>query len=154
MDSRHLREQPLNLQYAGGLQPLEALLADSGWQGAPMLDWGNLLKLLSPSLPLQQLPVLPQVHDGQHESLVLEKLLPEGRRLVLRLWSAQVTLSPEMKPLWIGLVAGQHKVELLNVLAFAATSKQPGDALLQLTEDTRRAPGSRLPGGDGPLLLR
>jgi len=154
LDSRHLREQPMNLQYAGELHQLEALLADSGWQGAPILGWNNLLKLLSPSLPLQQLPVLPQVHDGQHESLVLEKLLPEGRRMVLRLWSAQVVLLPEMKPLWIGLITEQHKVELLNLLAFAATSKQPGDALRQLTADTKRAPGSRLPGIDGPLLLQ
>ncbi|MEW8383019.1 MAG: LssY C-terminal domain-containing protein, partial [Candidatus Thiodiazotropha taylori] len=72
---------PLNLQYAGDLQILQQQLQRQGWQSAEMLDWGNALKLLSPSTPLIGLPLLPHVHDARHEALVMAKNLNTDRRL-------------------------------------------------------------------------
>ncbi|MCG8071240.1 MAG: bifunctional DedA family/phosphatase PAP2 family protein, partial [Candidatus Thiodiazotropha taylori] len=51
-DIRGEGNHPLNLQYVGDLQILQQQLQRHGWQSAEMLDWGNALKLLSPSTPL------------------------------------------------------------------------------------------------------
>ncbi|MCG7909013.1 MAG: bifunctional DedA family/phosphatase PAP2 family protein, partial [Candidatus Thiodiazotropha taylori] len=56
-DIRGEGNHPLNLQYVGDLQILQQQLQRQGWQSAEMLDWGNALKLLSPSTPLIGLPL-------------------------------------------------------------------------------------------------
>ena len=136
LDARQSQNHPLNVQYAGALQKLATSLEESGWQPAEKLDWGNLLKLLSPSLTLRQLPVLPQVHDGRHESLTLEKPLDDDRRLVLRLWPAKLQLTPGALPLWIGLVAEQQQVRVAGLLTYAATAGNFTAALDRLATDT------------------
>lgn len=151
LDTQQSLNQPLNIQYAGSLEALGSDLARAGWRPAPMLQWNNLLKLLSPSLPLQQLPVLPQVHDGRHESLTLEKPLDGDRRLVLRLWPAQVQLNPGALPLWLGLAGEQQQVRVAGLLTYAATSGDFADALAQLTADVQ--PFLQLqPSPDGQIL--
>ncbi|MCG8091329.1 MAG: bifunctional DedA family/phosphatase PAP2 family protein, partial [Candidatus Thiodiazotropha endolucinida] len=82
-DIRGEGNHPLNLQYVGDLQILQQQLQRHGWQSAEMLDWGNALKLLSPSTPLIGLPLLPHVHDARHEALVMAKNLNTDRRLVV-----------------------------------------------------------------------
>ncbi len=61
-DIRARLDHPLNLQLIGDPAQLLDQLQAQGWRPATRLDWGNALQLLSPSLPLQQLPLLPQVH--------------------------------------------------------------------------------------------
>ncbi len=135
LDTRNRLDHRLTVQYAGSLQELRSELAKSGWRSPPELGWKNLLKLLSPSLSLQQLPVLPQVHDGEHEAFVLEKKLPGEHRLVLRLWDANITLTPDGLPLWLGLVAEQQKIEILGLITFASTATTSGPALTTLVRD-------------------
>jgi undecaprenyl-diphosphatase len=145
---------PLNLQYAGSRDDLTRKLAARGWQPAKQLDWHNALRLLSPSLPLRELPVPPQVHDGRHEALALEKPLAEGRRLVLRLWPSDVRLQPGDIPLWLGSVSAQRQRRLLKLLNFPQTQDDYAGPLQQLVEDAAGLP-QRLPRGQqGPLLLR
>ncbi|HHH39751.1 MAG TPA: phosphatase PAP2 family protein, partial [Sedimenticola sp.] len=151
LDTRR-RNQPLNIQYAGSLEEARALLAPAGWRPAERLEWGNLLKLLSPDLPLQQLPVLPQVHDGRHDSLALEKPLPGDRRAVLRLWSSRVTLTPSRRPLWLGSVGEQRQVRLLGLLTFAATDDRFQASLDLLRRDSSAFPARRSV-DSGQLLL-
>ena len=79
--------------------------------------------------------MLPQVHDGRHESLTLEKPLDGDRRLVLRLWPAQVQLNPGALPLWLGLAGEQQQVRVAGLLTYAATSGDFAGALAQLTVD-------------------
>ncbi len=146
-------KQPLNLQYAGPLEHFQRLLAPAGWRPATRLDWGNLLKLLSPGLSLQELPVLPQVHDGRHEHLTLTKQLSDGRHMVLRLWSSRVRITPGERPLWVGTVGEQHRVHLLGLLTFAATTDRFDSSLGLLREDSYSFPASHLVAGDGILLL-
>lgn len=137
LDTRHTQQHPLNIQYAGSLDKLRTVLAPSGWQPANTLDWDNLLKLLSPSLPLQQLPVLPQVHDGRHESITLARHLDGDRRMVLRLWPAQILLTPEAEPLWIGVVAEQRQTRIAGMLTYPVTGPEFPDALDRLMADLR-----------------
>lgn len=153
-DTRAEQQQPLNLQYAGSLNSLSAKLKPLGWRPAEQLNWHNALQLLSPSLPLIALPVPPQVHDGHHESLALEKPLPDGRRLVLRLWRSDRVLIPGDIRLWLGNVSTQQQRRLLLLLNFPQTQENYTQPLQQLLGDVSGLP-HRLPrGAEGPLLLR
>ena len=93
------------------------------------------MKFLSPSLPINELPLLPQMHDGRHESLALIKTLVGGRCLVLRLWPAYIQLQSLDIPLWLGNIAELHKETVVGMLAFAKTKEDFKEPLLILSED-------------------
>lgn len=114
--SRH----PLTIQYAGDPAALAASLGHSGWSRPELLDWDNAMRLVSPSLPLTELPVIPQVHDGHHEALVLTRTEGKDQREVLRLWPTHFRLN-DGTPLWVGNVTRQHKEVLLDLIVFPAT---------------------------------
>lgn len=152
-DVRGRRDHPLNIQFAGDITQLVAALQTQGWKPAQLLTWSNLLRLLSPSVPLQQLPVLPQVHDGRHERLVLEKQPATGKRLVLRLWSSQYRLEPGDRPLWLGSVSSQRKTVVLNLLSYPITEAGFEGALATLRSDLVGRAIHMLPGSRQPLLI-
>ncbi len=139
-DTSNLRNYPLNIQYAGPLKSLRDHLTGKDWRPAPMLNWGNVLRLLSPSMELTDLPVFPQIHNGHQESLVLIKELPQGRRIVLRLWRANLKLQPEGQPLWVGSVTEQQQAHMGNLLTFTRTKVDLLEPWRQLLEDTQGLP--------------
>ena len=151
-DLRGELDHPLTIQVAGDLNKLSSELQQRGWQPAEMLDWHNLLKLLSPSLPLQRLPVLPQVHDGKHEVLVLEKHLPADSRLILRFWSSPFHLNPGDRPIWLGNIAPLEKTVVLNLLSYPVTETSHKSALTILQQDLEGL-DARMPEGSSPPLL-
>lgn len=110
---------PLTLQYAGDPALLAKSLAGVGWRPAQLLDWESAVRLLSPSLTLAELPVVPQVHAGHHEGLVLTRAMGEERE-VLRLWATHFRLD-DGRRLWVGNVSRQRKAVLFDLLAFPAT---------------------------------
>jgi undecaprenyl-diphosphatase len=132
-DLRGADGHPLSLQYAGDPEALERLLSHQGWQPASRLSPGNAMRLLSPSLPLEELPVIPHVHDGHHEDLAMVSPAGEGRRLVLRLWSTPYRVDGR-GPLWVGNVTAQHKRVILGMLAVPSTHPQTGAPLREATE--------------------
>ena len=107
-----------NLEYAGPLAGLRGAFEDDGWADAQPLGWGNALKLLAPSLPVAELPVLPRVYDGRHEELLLVRDGDEGRRLVLRAWPADVRLDPGGDPVWIAGIGVLERRVILDFLAY------------------------------------
>ena len=134
-DLRRSRGHPLTLQYAGSLDAVQARLAAAGWQRVSTAEPRDTLKLLSTSLPLRDLPVLPQVHDGRHESLAMVKPDGDGRRWVLRLWPAWRSLNPGAVPLWIGNVGRQERRELVGMLAYPVTTNGFAQGLELLAGD-------------------
>jgi len=151
-DTRNTLNHPLNVQYAGNLEQLESALTTRGWTKAQELSWGSLLKLLSPDLPLRQMPLLPQVHDGRHETLALTKPLADDRSLVLRLWPAFVHIQPGSHPLWIGNVTEQRKGQMAGIFAFPVTVTDYTAAFRQIhldSADIKQQQKQRQP----PLLL-
>jgi undecaprenyl-diphosphatase len=134
-DLRRSRGHPLTLQYAGSLDAVQARLTAAGWQRVSTAEPRDTLKLLSTSLPLRDLPVLPQVHDGRHESLVMVKPDGDGRRWVLRLWPAWRSLDPGAVPLWIGNVGRQERRELVGMLAYPVTTDGFGPGLEVFVND-------------------
>ncbi len=126
-DLRGRHDHPLTVQYAGPLPALRARLEQQGWQQPASLSFVTALYWLSASATIDQLPVLPQVHDGWHESLVLVRDSGSpGRRVVLRLWAAHVDLNTrdeETLPLWVGNVSYYQRVKLVPYFAMAATGE-------------------------------
>ena len=105
-DLRGVNNHPLNLQYAGKLALLREALGPLGWHSPPPLTAQSWLTWLNDQTPLVQLPVLPQVHDGHNESLLLVKVdTEEGTLLALRLWPSRYRLEPGNIPLWIGNIS-------------------------------------------------
>ena len=103
MDMEGEKEQALNLQYAGTLDRLGTLLQQAGWQKTIPLTPASSLRWLMTNPAPRDLPVLPQVHDGRHESLLLIHGLPGQKNefLALRVWPADVILDSS-SPLWLG----------------------------------------------------
>lgn len=151
-DLRRSAGHPLTVQYAGPLDAIEARLAAAGWQRVQTAEPRDTLKLLSTSLPLRDLPVLPQVHDGRHESLVMVKPDGDGRRWVLRLWPAWRSLDPGAVPLWIGNVGRQERRELVGMLAYPVTTDGFAEGLQLLTADLGWS-GVRAPDPARTLIL-
>lgn len=102
-------EQPLNVQWAGTPSDLQRMLEAHGWHEPVSLTIQTALRWLVPIATLEELPLLPQVHDGRHE--VLRMILPlpanqqDSRQIVLRLWTSDVELDPGGDPLWVGSVS-------------------------------------------------
>jgi len=150
-DLWHRNRRPFDLQYAGSLKHLIDALAWEGWQPAERLSWKNAIKLLSPSLPLAQLPVLPHVHDGHHDDLILVKDLASGRRLVLRLWATPGRLD-DSETLWTGDITELTKDVIVDLLALPIT--QPIDELGNRTLQADLARASTISSDMGsPILM-
>jgi len=85
---------PLNLQYAGRVERLQAALQKAGWEKAVPARGVEWLKLLATSTPMSQLPVLPHSHNGKLASLTLVRNLGE-KRVALYLWPSYSTPDKE-----------------------------------------------------------
>jgi undecaprenyl-diphosphatase len=154
-DIRGQGNHPLNLQFVGDSEQLAAQLLTQGWKIAEMLSWNNILRLLSPSTPLAELPVLPQVHDASHERLVLVKNLTQNKRIILRLWRAPVFIDSESRPLFVGNVSAQKAKKLFRLLVIPSTESDfstPIEHLLKAIDSNERI-GRHMVAGSVLLLM-
>jgi len=150
-DLWHRHQRPFDIQYAGPLDALTRALIRQGWQPAEMLSWGNAIKLLSPSLPLAELPLVPHVHDGHHDDLRLVKDLPGNRRLVLRLWATPVLINAT-QPLWIGNLTELTKETIVDLFALPTSVPADAPSQQQLYADLSRLPSIKADIG-APTLI-
>jgi membrane protein DedA with SNARE-associated domain/membrane-associated phospholipid phosphatase len=137
-------EQPLDVQWSGALASLRETLRAKGWRKPVPLSPTTALRWLLPRSGLAELPMLPQVHDGREESLLLLGPPPVNRSpgrtgidqngpLVLRLWNSGVVLDPDAVPLWVGYVSFQEPMHIL-LLTLPVTAHQydaPLDRFMQ-----------------------
>ncbi|MCF7994806.1 MAG: bifunctional DedA family/phosphatase PAP2 family protein [Chromatiaceae bacterium] len=150
-DLWHRNQRPFDVQYAGPLNRLSQILAGQGWAPAEKLSWSNAIKLLSPSLTLAELPVVPHVHDGHHDDLILVKDLPDGRRLVLRLWGTHVQLNAGA-PIWAGNITEVIKEKIVHLLALPITIPVDASGQGHWLTDLAQSPGMSIAMG-APTLL-
>lgn len=138
LDLQGEREQPLNVQWAGSLDVVRQQLQSRGWREPPALSAGTALHWFLPNPTLEQLPVLPQLHDGQYQSLLLTKerlgKMPSAEQWILRLWPTTLRLKPNDTPVWIGTVAEQRSARL-PLIRFPRSSGDY-DAALTALEST------------------
>ncbi|MCP4698181.1 MAG: hypothetical protein GY862_15205 [Gammaproteobacteria bacterium] len=125
-------KHPLTLQWTGDLAFLRQHLESQGWHDPQPLNAAAALHWLVPESALTDLPVLPQVHDNQVESLRLVYLINEQApqqkktsdiqgQLVLRLWPTGISL--EKTPLWVGNVTRQYLTRSFGMISLPRTDR-------------------------------
>jgi undecaprenyl-diphosphatase len=124
VDLEGKNQQPMNLQWGGSLETLHAILAEHGWQDAPSLTPLSAMNWLAPNPDIGSLPVLPQVHDGQHQTLLMiaPPTAVQGRLIVLRLWPSNRELLDSGQPLWVGKVDQLYLEQELPLIAYLRTT--------------------------------
>ncbi|BAO43150.1 VTT domain-containing protein [Thiolapillus brandeum] len=146
------KDRPLNLQYAGAVQPLAAQLEQRGWHKetpAHGLEW---LKLLTAGSELSSLPLLPHSHGGRMSPLVLAKS-GQDQRTVLYLWPGNWLIEETGQPVWLGEVVEQKKRQWLGLLTWPGNSENGQTALNQLKMDIEASDMGHRKVRDGQLLL-
>lgn len=115
------REQPLTIQWAGSVDLLARQLQKKGWKRPPSLTIQSLLGMLASATPIEELPVLPLIHDGRTEGLRLA--YTDGHmRLVLRLWPTGTAIREDDAPIFLGTVERQQRRSLTGLIAMARDS--------------------------------
>lgn len=110
IDLAERRRYPLNLQWHLDLETIKAELGAHGWQDRSDFALRESLLWLSKSRPIDELALLPQVHDGRPQVLAMVLPVDESRQWVLRLWHSGWLL--DGTPMWIGSV-GPYRIESL-----------------------------------------
>lgn len=122
-------EEPLTLQWLGGLACLQHQLAQAGWQ--PSVPWtlASAIRWLDTGVDALTLPVLPKLHDGR--APVLRMVHPvtsnnvHDARLVLLVWPSSVNVvtgrTRAPAPLWLGSVVRQRFYHPLGLFTLART---------------------------------
>lgn len=156
IDLTGLEEDPLNLQYAGGLVPLRQHLERLGWMAAAPWTLSSTLLWLSPNPAALQLPIVPQMNDGRPALLALVAQPPSAasnERWVLRLWRSGVQIVQSDKrrsPLWVGAITRQRLIHPLSLLTIAQHQTNAKQILAYLAT---RLPASRLVRHRAPALV-
>lgn len=126
---------PFNLQWAGHRTAIEAQLQRHGWYPPAQVTLRNLLQWLNPDPDMDAIPVLPHLHNGQQQEILLIHTTDQSRqRWVLRLWPTSITLQPGATPLWIGNVSELGISHRMGLFAYATTGndfQQPLQLLQQ-----------------------
>lgn len=130
-------KQPFTVQWQGDAADITARLLQRGWSFPPPLTAANTLLWLKPKPRVSELPVLPHVHDGHYEGVLLVRDAGTGRQLVLRLWKADATLAggPGVGSLWVGYVAYQIVKEPLIFLSLPLADRDFDGPLRRLQGD-------------------
>ncbi|HXH04205.1 MAG TPA: bifunctional DedA family/phosphatase PAP2 family protein [Candidatus Competibacteraceae bacterium] len=149
--------QRLPLQWAAPRAALLARLQGAGWRPANGPGHGAALQWLNPAVTLEQLPVLPQVHAGQHDAVTLVRpaAVPE-ERWVLRFWDSGWRLD-DGTPLWLGGLSRERLERRLDF--FSLAREEPGlyppQPLLAAALDGLEVRTAALPEqADGVILIR
>ena len=129
-------EQPMNFQWAGTLEALKTTLQKQGWKSPASLSPMNAISWLAPEPDITALPILPQVNDGQHQSLLLAgpQLANKNRLIILRLWPSELELLPGNTPVWTGNAAYlrlEKDLPLITYLRTGADFKTPLQYLMK-----------------------
>ncbi len=159
LDLQGEHEQPLNVQWAGDLGSVRQHLLSRGWHEPTVLSPRTALRWFLPNPALAQLPVSPQLHDGQYESLILtadrhDRTHP-AEQWILRLWPTTLRLQPNDIPVWMGTVTSQHRAHL-PLISFPRSSGDYDSALtaLEATLSPGRWKQVQRPSGKGEETAR
>ncbi len=115
------REQPLTIQWTGPSDELARYLMGKGWKRPPALTMKSLLEMFASQTPVEELPVLPRIHDGRTEVLRLVHT-DRDMRLILRLWSTSTAIAEDDSPLFIGTAEQQQRRSLADLITMARDS--------------------------------
>lgn len=154
-DFHAVARQALNLQYAGELSVLQAALTAAGWRRPTELSPTSALQWLAPQPAAEALPILPQVHAGEHDVLRLQRRSPDGRLYLVRVWPSDWQLRGTATPVWVGSVGELVLHRQLRLFTYLTNRSASDQALEILRQDVGAAFESvqRRNGEHGEVLL-
>jgi undecaprenyl-diphosphatase len=127
---------PMNLQWTGSITALQNELKKHGWKEPKTLDVGSFFQWLNPNAILSELPILPHVHEGRHQDLLLvHPANTTDKQWVIRLWKTNIILTPSQQTLWIGNASTQTIQHAMGILNYPATTKDFNTPLSVLISD-------------------
>ena len=134
LEGRH--HHPLTLQWMGSLDELRTALEPHGWHVPPNAGVVRLVDLFNSEANIADMPILPQLHQGQIQQLLLTRQLPgKARVLTLRLWESDYLNSQEDTALWIGSASSLMLEDRFWLLRFLRTDTDFNTPLRQLAAD-------------------
>ena len=123
------REQPLTIQWSGSTDVLERYLLSKKWQKPAPLKPKDFLKILSSDTPVEELPVLPRLHDGRIDVLRLVQAINDTHRFVLRLWPTYIKTLENNSLIFEGTIEIQNRRHIADMFLIATDSKKYGSPL-------------------------
>ncbi len=112
------QEQPLTIQWVGLPAEMAENLLAKGWRRPLPLNLKSFLGMFSPDTLIEELPVLPRLHDGRVDRLRLVRRV-NGQRWVLRLWPADVKIAGNNRPIFVGTTEVQERRQLTGLITEA-----------------------------------
>lgn len=162
VDATGHNKQPLAVQWRGELPRIEAALRAAGWEQPIPLTWGSALRWLVVDAPITGLPVLPQVHAGSHQVLMLRRARGFDEQWLIRLWPSGTFAGGA--PVWVGTLTAQTSRGALRLVRYPQTEPDYDAPLAALDDalpgfEARRAQHAGREAGDpgwggGLWLLR
>jgi len=129
-DLKGRHSQPLDIQWSGERLAIASRLLADGWRKPRSADLHGLLELFNGDATVEDLPVLPQVHRGESQQLLLVRdSSDKSRLLALRLWETEYRLSDRQTPLWVGDVTWLSIEEDYRLFRFLRTDRDFSGAL-------------------------
>ncbi len=132
-------EEPLTVQWAGDLSAIQRDLQDKGWRLPSAWASSSALGWLTATTTPVELPVTLRLLSGKLPSLTLvlpDSAAPDGARLVLRLWDADLDLvDGDALPVWIGSVVREEVARPLSFFSFVSPQSDantPQDVLARM----------------------
>jgi undecaprenyl-diphosphatase len=122
---RGQREEPFTLQWAGSAARITGALEAARWRAPAPWDASGAFLWLIPATPIDKLPVVPKLHQGQPPGLTFVQPVDATNRRVLRLWHVADVVDGEAmtpRPLWAGIVTTEQMRTELGLVATARTT--------------------------------
>lgn len=105
-DLRGYNQHPFNIQWIGSEETISQVMQKTDWRKA---DNNKLqfIQWLNPVAEMEQLYIMPHVHNGKYESLLWTTTLDKDSMAVMRLWKSNFLIhdSRPQAPLWYGSVS-------------------------------------------------
>lgn len=143
LDVRGRSLRPFDVQWAAPREVVESELQAAGWQPLPPLTLADSLRWLTETTPIAELPVLPQVHAGNHAPLTFRLPIDDRTQRLIRLWNSGVLVSgqdaygAEAVPVWLGSIVEQRARTYYRVFRYPVAEAGP-PALPPLPRSTAR----------------
>ncbi len=123
IDVRGRSGRNFDLQWAAPEDLVESELLAAGWQPLTPLSAADALRWLTQTTSIAELPVLPQVHAGNHARLSLRRPVDDGHQHLIRLWDSgtRVTAGEREVPIWLGAVTEQRAQTYYRLFRYPVT---------------------------------
>lgn len=135
-------EEVFFAQYAGDLDVLKQVLAGAGWKDTGKWTWRQSIPYLNPAATLDDLPPRPNLHQGLKALLTMVHGLPDGQRLVIRLYKSDFVLAGEgaTKPVYFISLMRETRREGFNLYAIPSPLPVTPEDQAMLREALANAP--------------